>query len=125
MWNSNTSELAVGEVKADAAAMAKNEIPACLVTLKADPVVARFRKSYCSWYSVTFNFADSIFWSPISQMVPSAEARIPVAPGASAPAAEPYNLTLVGEPISTGSAETVSWRNRSISSGCDAAAGVD
>ncbi|MGB8583094.1 MAG: hypothetical protein WCD47_19915 [Candidatus Sulfotelmatobacter sp.] len=89
-------ELAAAEVKAYAAAMAKNQIPARPVTSKAAPGSRKVSKKLLQPVFENIQFRGFNLWltdQPV--MILSAEARIPVAPGASAPAAEPYTLMLV------------------------------
>ena len=88
--------LAAAEVRAYAAAMAKNQIPARPVTSKAATGGRKVSKKPLQPVFENIQFNGFNLWltdQPI--MILSAEAHIPVAPGASAPAAEPYSIMLV------------------------------
>lgn len=89
-------ELAAAEVRAYAAAMAKNQIPARPVTSKAATGSRKGPKTAAQPVFENIQFHGFNLWltdQPV--MILSAEAHIPVAPGASAPASEPYSLMLV------------------------------
>jgi hypothetical protein len=88
--------LAADEVRAYAAALAKNQIPARPVTSKATSGGHKAAKKPPRPMFENIQFRGFNLWltdQPV--MILSAEARIPVAPGASAPASEPYSLMLV------------------------------
>jgi hypothetical protein len=88
--------LAADEVRAYAAAMARNQIPARTVTSKVANGGRKAAKKQPQPVFENIQFRGFNLWltdQPV--MILSAEARIPVAPGASAPASEPYSLMLV------------------------------
>ncbi|MGA7302910.1 MAG: hypothetical protein WBX10_21505 [Candidatus Sulfotelmatobacter sp.] len=88
--------LAADEVRAYAAALAQNRIPARPVTSKAANGGHKAAKKPPQPVFENIQFHGFNLWltdQPV--MILSAEARIPVAPGTSAPAGEPYSLMLV------------------------------
>ena len=88
--------LAADEVRAYAAALAKNQIPARAETSKAGPGGHKAPKKPAQPVFENIQFHGFNLWltdQPV--MILSAEAHIPVAPGASTPASEPYSLMLV------------------------------
>jgi hypothetical protein len=88
--------LAADEVRAYAAAMARNQIPARTVTSKVANGGRKAAKKQPQPVFENIQFRGFNLWltdQPV--MILRAEARIPVAPGASAPASEPYSLMLV------------------------------
>jgi hypothetical protein len=88
--------LAADEVRAYAVAMARNQIPARPVTSKAGSVGRKVPKKPTQPVFENIQFRGFNLWltdQPV--MILSAEAHIPVAPGASAPASQPYSLVLV------------------------------
>jgi hypothetical protein len=89
-------ELAAAEVRNYVAALARNQIPARPVTSKAGPASHKAPKKPVQPVFENIQFHGFNLWltdQPV--MILSAEARIPVAAGASAPAGEPYSLMLV------------------------------
>ncbi|MGC2369509.1 MAG: hypothetical protein WA474_10630, partial [Candidatus Sulfotelmatobacter sp.] len=88
--------LAADEVRAYAAAMARNQIPARPMTSKAASGGHKVAKKPPQPVFENIQFRGFNLWltdQPV--MILSAEARIPVAAGASAPASEPYSIMLV------------------------------
>jgi hypothetical protein len=88
--------LAADEVRAYAAALTKNQIPARPVTSKAGPGGHKAPKKPVQPEFENIQFHGFNLWltdQPV--MILSAEAHIPAAPGASTPASEPYSLMLV------------------------------
>ena len=88
--------LAADEVRAYAAALVRNQIPARPVTSKPGSGGHKTPKKPVQPVFENIQFHGFNLWltdQPV--MILSAEARIPVSPGASAPASEPYSIMLV------------------------------
>jgi hypothetical protein len=88
--------LATGEVKAYVVALAKNQIPARPVVAKAGTRAGKAAAKQAQPVFENIQFHGFNVWltdQPV--MILSAEARMPVAAGASAPAREPYTIMLV------------------------------
>jgi hypothetical protein len=88
--------LAADEVRAYAAALARNQIPARPVTSKAGSGGRKPAPKQVPPVFENIRFQGFNLWltdQPV--MILSAEAHIPVALGASAPASEPYSIMLV------------------------------
>jgi hypothetical protein len=88
--------LAADEVRAYAAALARNQIPARPANSKAGSGARKRPTKQVQPVFENIQFQGFNLWltdQPV--MILSAEARIPVAPGASTPASEPYSIMLV------------------------------
>ena len=88
--------LAALELKAYLVALAKNQIPAQPVVAKAGSHVhkAAAKQPEPEFENIQFR-GFNVWLTDQPVMVLSAEARVPVAPGTSAPAIEPYSIMLV------------------------------